>query len=82
MFLFCGLAWLHAFEALYAASLCRAAGLAAPDAARCAAAVLLAGAFALARVPTPTGPTPAPAPGPAPVILPRLERRKGEERDK
>ena len=59
MFLFCGLAWLHAFEALYAASLCRAAGLAAPDAARWAAAVLLAGAFALARVPTPTGPTPA-----------------------
>ena len=80
MFLFCGLAWLHAFEALYAASLCRAAGLAAPDAARCAAAVLLAGAFALARVPTTTGPTPAP--GPAPVILPRLERRKGEERGK
>ena len=37
MFLFCGLAWLHAFEALYAASLCRAAGLAAPDAARWAA---------------------------------------------
>ena len=58
MFLFCGLAWLHAFEALYAASLCRAAGLAAPDAARWAAAVLLAGAFALARIPT-TLPAPA-----------------------
>ena len=60
MFLFCGLAWLHAFEALYAASLCRAAGLAAPDATRWAAAVLLAGAFALARVPT-TATVPLPA---------------------
>ena len=54
MFIFCGLAWLHAFEALYAASLCRAAGLAAPDTARWAASVLLAGAFALARIRTPT----------------------------
>ena len=61
MFLFCGLAWLHAFEALYAASLCRAAGLAAPDAARWAASVLLAGAFALARIPTPPITVPAAA---------------------
>ena len=53
MFLFPALMCLHAFEALYAASLCNANGFTAPRTARWMLWVFVTGVFALTLIPTP-----------------------------
>lgn len=53
MFLFVALMWVHAFEALYAACLCKSNGFTTSLTVGWMFRVFVSGAFALVRIPTP-----------------------------